>query len=265
MLSRTNRRTGSKVVRAFVPPRSVHPYGRHPAQVGELFEPEDRPLGVAVVLHGGFWRARYDRQLMDELCVDLAANGWLAWNLEYRRVGDGGGWPETLDDVSAGIDHLATLDPSRGLTPGPVPFVAVGHSAGGQLALWAAARPNPRVPITHAVSQAGVLDLHEADRLGLSDHAARELLRSTPDEEPERWRLASPLKLLPLGVPQLVVHGEKDDVVPASISAEYVQAARAAGDPCLASLLPGVGHYEHLDPSSDAWAAVRDFLESLAG
>jgi pimeloyl-ACP methyl ester carboxylesterase len=121
------------------------------------------------------------------------------------------------------------------------------------------------VPITHAVSQAGVLDLHGADRLGLSDHAARELLGSTPDEERERWRLASPAALLPLGVPQLVVHGEEDDVVPASISAEYVRAARAAGDPCLASLLPGVGHYEHLDPRSDAWAAVRDFLESLAG
>ncbi len=248
-----------------MPARSVHPYGRHPAQVGELFEPGTEPRGVAVVVHGGFWRARYDRHLMDELCVDLAANGWLAWNLEYRRTeGGDGGWPATFDDVAAGIDHLATLDASRGLTPGPVPFVAIGHSAGGQLALWAAARPSPRVAITHAVSQAGVLDLDEADRLGLSDHAARKLLSSTPDEEPERWRLASPAARLPLGVAQLVVHGEDDDVIPASISTAYVRAAQAAGDPCREVLLPAVGHYEHLDPGSDAWAAVRDFLESPA-
>ena len=244
MLSRTNCRTASKLGRHV----SVHSYGGHPSQVGELFEPEAGPVGVAVVLHGGFWRARYDRHLMDDLCRDLATNGWLAWNLEYRRLGDGGGWPETFDDVEAGIAHAST---------GHVTRVAIGHSSGGHLALWAATRG---IGVTHAVSQAGVVDLHEADRLGLSRNAARELLGCVPDEDPKRWRAASPAALAPLGVPQLLVHGEDDDEVPAALSS--VHAERDAD--AQLRLLPGVGHYEHLDPRSPAWATVREFLRGLA-
>ena len=226
---------------------SVHAYGRHPSQVGELFEPDGPAVGVAVLLHGGFWRVRYDRHLMDDLCRDLAANGWRAWNLEYRRLGDGGGWPETSDDIAAGIASLGASDG---------PTVAIGHSAGGHLALWAAAQGL----VTHAVSQAGVVDLHEADRLALSRNAARELLGCAPEENPERWRAASPAALAPLGVPQLLVHGEEDDEVPAAISRSY---ARQAGGEAELRVLPGVGHYEHLDPRSSAWATVRDFLEAL--
>ena len=244
MLSRTNCRTASKLGRHV----SLHSYGGHPSQVGELFEPDAGPVGVAVVLHGGFWRARYDRHLMDDLCRDLATNGWLVWNLEYRRLGDGGGWPETFDDVEAGIAHAST---------GHVPRVAIGHSSGGHLALWAATRG---IGVTHAVSQAGVVDLHEADRLGLSRNAARELLGCVPDEDPKRWRAASPAALAPLGVPQLLVHGEDDDEVPAALSS--VHAERDAD--AQLRLLPGVGHYEHLDPRSPAWATVRDFLRGLA-
>jgi acetyl esterase/lipase len=244
MLSRTNRRTASKLGRHV----SVHSYGGHPSQVGEVFEPDADPVGVAVVLHGGFWRADYDRHLMDDLCRDLATNGWLAWNLEYRRLGDGGGWPETFDDVEAGIAQLPADH---------VPRVAIGHSAGGHLALWAATRG---IGVTHAVSQAGVVDLHEADRLGLSRNAARELLGCDPDTNPKRWRTASPAALAPLGVPQLLVHGEDDDEVPATLSS-----AHAAKDTdAQLRLLPGVGHYEHLDPRSTAWTTVREFLEGLA-
>ena len=234
---------------------SVHAYGRHPSQVAELFEPEDSATGLAVVLHGGFWRASYDRHLMDDVCIALAAGDWLAWNLEYRRIGDGGGWPETFDDVATGIGHAAKLRVS-----GDLPFVAIGHSAGGHLALWAAAQG---LGLTHAVSQAGVVDLHEADRLGLSRHAARELLGAAPDDEPERWRHASPASLLPVGVPQLLVHGEDDDTVPAAMSSKYAEQARTAGDDVELRLLAGVGHYEHLDPRSTAWTAVREFLEAL--
>ena len=244
MLSRTNCRTASKLGRHV----SVHSYGGHPSQVGELFEPDAGPVGVAVVLHGGFWRARYDRHLMDDLCRDLATNGWLAWNLEYLRLGDGSGWPETFADVEAGIAHAST---------GHVPRVAIGHSSGGHLALWAATRG---IGVTHAVSQAGVVDLHEADRLGLSRNAARELLGCVPDVDPKRWRAASPAALAPLGVPQLLVHGEDDDEVPAALSS--VHAERDAD--AQLRLLPGVGHYEHLDPRSPAWATVRDFLRGLA-
>lgn len=217
-------------------------YGPHPSQVVEAFEPAGDPRGVAIVLHGGFWRARYDRHLMDPLCRDLAARGWAACNLEYRRLGEGGGWPQTFDDVEAGIRAA----------PAGAPRVAIGHSAGGQLALWAAARGL----VTHAVSQAGVVDLDAAAALGLSDGAADELVGG------DRTRFAgiSPAALVPLGVPQLLVHGEADDTVPVSLGVEYAERARAAGDRVDLVTLPGVGHYEHLDPASDAWRAVVEWL-----
>ncbi|MEX2210338.1 MAG: alpha/beta hydrolase [Gaiellaceae bacterium] len=213
-------------------------YGPHPSQVAELFEPAVAPRGVAVLIHGGFWREGYDRTLMEPLCRDLAARGWAAWNLEYRRLGGGGGWPATFDDVEAGIR-------ATGSAP-----VAIGHSAGGHLALWAAARGL----VTHAVSQAGVADLEEGARLGLSRGVVRELC------PPEAYAQASPAAMLPLGVPQLLVHGEQDDIVPASISRGYHAAALAAGDEVDLVTLPGVGHFEHLEPASDAWLAVIDWL-----
>lgn len=232
-------------------------YGPHPDQHGELFLPAGEPRpGVAVVLHGGFWRDRYDRRLMDGLCEDLAGAGLHAWNLEYRRL-PAGGWPETFDDVAAGIDAVAELglDSSR--------VVAIGHSAGGHLALWAASRPatEARVPVTHAVSQAGVADLREAARLELSAGVVGDLLGGTPDEVPERYAAASPAELLPLGVPQLLVHGGRDRNVPASISRDYSEHARAAGDDVELVLDPRSGHFEHLDPSSNVWLAVREWLD----
>jgi acetyl esterase/lipase len=217
-------------------------------------------------MHGGFWRDAYDRHLMDALCEDLAASGWAAWNLEYRRLGGGGGWPETFLDVAAGIDELLRLA-GRELDLGIV--VAIGHSAGGHLALWAAARRGlppeapgggPRVLVTHAVAQGGVVDLAEAARLRLSRSAAEQLLDAAPEEEPRRYLLASPAERLPLGVPQLLVHGERDDIVPAEMSGAYARAARAAGDRLDLALHRDLGHFEHLDPGSPAWDSVRDWL-----
>jgi dipeptidyl aminopeptidase/acylaminoacyl peptidase len=132
--------------------------------------------------------------------------------------------------------------------------VTIGHSAGGHLALWAAAQD---LGVTHAVSQAGVCDLDEAIRLRLSRNAARGLVG---DGE---TALLSPAALVPLGVPQLLVHGERDDVVPAAMSVAYAERARAAGDAVETAILPGVGHFEHLDPRSSAWHAVRDWLARL--
>jgi acetyl esterase/lipase len=219
--------------------RALHRYGDDPSQVAELFEAE-QPVGVAVVLHGGFWRDRYDRHLMDALCADLASRGWTAWNLEYRRLGSGGGWPATGEDVAAGIEALAR----RGA-------VAIGHSAGGHLALWAAAEGLVRA----AVGQAAVSDLREAQRLSLSGGVVGDLLGDAPP-----YAAASPLERLPLGVPQLLVHGEDDAIVPVSMSREYERAARAAGDDVELAALPGVGHFEHLDPASEAWRAVLRWL-----
>lgn len=218
----------------------LHRYGQDPSQVAEAFEPEGEPVGTAVVLHGGFWRDRYDRHLMDDLCVDLARRGWTAWNLEYRRLGSGGGWPATGDDVRTAIETLVGFG-----------AVAIGHSAGGQLALWAAAEGLVR----GVVAQAAVSDLAEAQRLGLSGGVVSELLGAAPAHGE-----ASPVERLPLGVPQLLVHGEDDAIVPAAMSRAYCEAAREAADDAELVVLPGVGHFEHLDPASEAWAAVTRWL-----
>jgi acetyl esterase/lipase len=223
---------------------------------------------VAVLIHGGFWRARYHLRLEDLLVADLADRGWAVWNLEFRRLGlrSGGGWPATFEDVAAGIDHLGTLDEPLDLAR----IVAIGHSAGGQLALWAAARrglpadapgADPSVRLAGAVAQAGVVDLREAARLGLSKHAAEKLLGGPPAKWPKRYDVASPLERLPLGVPHLLVHGDADDVVPIGLARGYADRAAYAGDPCELVELAGCGHLEHLDPGSRAWAPVVRWME----
>jgi dipeptidyl aminopeptidase/acylaminoacyl peptidase len=239
-----------------------HRYARRRSQFGELFLPAGGgPFPVAVVLHGGFWKAQYGRRLMHPLCADLAARGWAAWNLEYRRLGrlSGGGWPETFEDVALGIDHLAEL-PGPRLDLGRV--VAIGHSAGGHLAAWAAGRAEPRVPVTGVVSQAGVLDLCAAWERRLSRGVVSRLLDGTPEERPERYEAASPAERLPLGVPALLTHGERDDTVPAEMSESFARRARAAGDEVELVLAPDEGHYGHLDPANELWTAVVRWLPS---
>jgi acetyl esterase/lipase len=242
-------------------------YGDHPSQFCELFPaslPGPRP--AAVLLHGGFWRKRYGRELQGGIARDLAARGWAVWNVEYRRLGDGGGWPDTLVDVAAAIDALpdapAELDLSR--------VIAIGHSAGGQLAFWAAARPGlpdgapgagPRVRVTSAVSQAGALDLDELSRLGTSNAVVNELLDGTPAEVPQRYEIASPARRLPIGVPLLAVHGARDGDVPVHVSREFAAAATAAGDACELVVVDDERHYEHLEPGSLSWRAVVRWLE----
>ena len=249
--------------------RHVHAYGDHPAQVVELFLPSGSgPFAVCVVVHGGYWRAQYDRSLMTGLCDDLAAHGVAAWNLEYRRVGGGGGWPATFEDLGAGIDALAETSASLDLSR----VVAVCHSAGGQLALWAAARQtlpadapggDPRVPIVAAVSQAGVLDLGLAASLMPSSTPTRALL-GDPTAQYERYVLASPKERLPLGIPQLVLHGDRDDTVSMRIATSYATAARAAGDPCELRVLSQTRHFEHIDAGSEAWHVAREWLLAQA-
>src|SRR5215213_2932888 len=202
-------------------------YGDDQAQWADLHRPEGASRGVVVVIHGGFWRARYDASLGVPLAEDLAGRGWTAWNLEYRRVGNGGGWPATCDDVAAGIDRLADV---AGLDlSGPV--VTLGHSAGGHLATWAAARGRSErwrpvgVPVTAVVSQAGVLDQARAHADGLGGGAVQEFLGEPPGPE---HGTADPRRQVPLDVPVWCVHGRHDDVVPLGQSEGYVAAARAA-------------------------------------
>lgn len=237
--------------------RQTHRYGADPSQVADLHAPaggEGWP--VAVVIHGGFWRDRYDRTLMDALCADLTESGWAAWNLEYRRLGGGGGWPATFQDVAAGIDHMAAV-------PAPLDLarvVTIGHSAGGHLALWAASRDRPGVVVAAAVGQAAVSDLAAVARLGLSSGAVEELLGGAPEQVPDRYAAASPAQRLPLGVPILLVHGARDDTVPVALSRDFQLAAIAAGDACDLEIGEHGGHFEHIDPASDAWATVKRWL-----
>jgi acetyl esterase/lipase len=242
--------------------REHHAYGRARSQVGELFLPEgDGPHPVAIVLHGGFWRAQYGRHLTRPLCDDLALRGWAAWNVEYRRLGrlSGGGWPRTLDDAATAVDHLAAI-PRVALDLERV--VAIGHSAGGQLAAWLPTREAPSVRLRGVVAQAGVLDLRLASELRLSRSIVHRLLGGSPQQVPERYAAASPIQRVPLGVPVLLTHGERDDTVPPVMSEQFAGAARAAGDQVKLVLVPGQGHFGHLDPTGPLWAPVVKWLDA---
>ncbi|MEA2289192.1 MAG: hypothetical protein QOD55_1189 [Solirubrobacteraceae bacterium] len=240
-----------------------HRYGAHFHQFADLGVPAGGgPFPVAVLLHAGFWREQYTLELAEDLAADLTRRGWATWNVEFRRVGEvsGGGWEHTIGDVGLAIDALAGLDAPLDLER----VVAVGQSAGGHLALWAAGRRDGGVPLAGAVSQAGVPDLREAARLGLGDGAARELMGGEPDDVPERYAIASPAERLPTGVAQLLVHGDADDVVPVELSRRYAEAARAAGDDVELVVRPGDDHFVHLDPSSGAWGDVVRWLGRFA-
>ena len=244
-------------------------YGRDLSQFGELTLPAGGgPAAVAVVVHGGFWRATYGLELGRPLAVDLANAGYAAWNVEYRRVGNGGGWPATVEDIAAAVDLLA--GPGQDAAGGRLDLgrvVAVGHSAGGHLGVWLAARPGapagtpgagPRVHLRGVVSQAGVLDLVDAAEEGIGRRAVEAFLGGMPADVPDRYALASPAARVPLGVPVVAVHGDADPNVPLRQSERFVAAARAAGDPAELVRLPGTDHFAVIDPGTAAWRACRD-------
>jgi acetyl esterase/lipase len=244
-------------------------YGAHGDQFVELWLPDgEAPAPVVVVLHGGYWRAAYGIELARPLAADVAAAGLVGVAVEYRRVGGGGGWPATLEDVAAALDALPGLPVAGRLDLGDV--TVVGHSAGGQLAAWAAGRhrlpagapgAGPRVAIRAAVLQAGVLDLADADRLDLGRGAVRALLGGSPDAVPDRLAGADPVRLLPTGARVLCVHGSGDDVVPVGQSERYAAAARAAGDPVEVRVVPG-DHMALIDPGGAPWRVVREWLSA---
>lgn len=237
-------------------------YGSDRSQFAELSRTAAATsLGVVVVIHGGFWRDGFDLSLGRPLARSLVEEGWDVLNLEYRRVGGGGGFPQTFDDVADGIDLLAETDLATDRV------ITLGHSAGGHLAVWAAALGTlqdspwgtPRVPVTAAVSQAGVLDLAGAADVNLGGGAAQALMGGPPDAS---WRLADPAQQVPLPVPVRCVHAADDQVVPIGQSAAYVDRARAAGADAELVEVPG-DHFSVIDTASEAWRSTLTVLRDL--
>ena len=238
-------------------------YGPDPSQRADLHLPRGRgPFPVAVVLHGGYWQTAYGKLVTRPLALDLARRGWAAWNLEYRRLGTGrgggGGWPQTFEDVAGGVDALAGLAAPLDLSR----VVLVGHSAGGQLALWAAARaamPASAVGASPAVRAAAVVALAPVTDLGRARVHAEQLLGGGADRVPERWAQADPVRAGAPPVPALVVHPTGDRTVPVQRSREY---SARHGVPLLEA--PGV-HRDPIDPGSPSWAAAASWLEQHRG
>ena len=246
-------------------------YGPHRSQRGELhLPPGSGPHPLVVLIHGGSWQKRYSKLVMRALARDLRRRGWAVWNIEYRRIGAGGGWPETFIDVGAAVDHVralrAPLDQDR--------VSVLGHSAGGHLALWAAGRAAlpPHAPgapasrssptgFARAIALAGVCDLASAHREWRGG-AVERLLGGSPIQVPERYALADPLAQVPLAMPVLLVHGVHDQTVSVRLSRNYARAAGAAGgDVELIELEGEAGsHRAHIDPRSGGWATVVEWL-----
>jgi acetyl esterase/lipase len=257
-------------------------YGPETLQFGDLYLPASSgPHPTIILIHGGYWRARYGLNLMTGLAEDLTARGFAAWNIEYRRVGNpGGGWPGTFLDVARATDYLHIIESTYDLDLERV--VPIGHSAGGHLAFWVAARPRisagdplartsineghahngPLIP-RGAISLAGVLDLMLAWRLHLSMDAVVDLLGGTPSDVPERYTSASPAALLPLGIPQVLIHGTEDVNVPLEVSQSYAEAAKTANDQVTLIVLPGVDHFDVINARSAAWSKTIEALHDL--
>ena len=237
-------------------------YGQDPSQFAEISLPAaSAPAPVVVIIHGGYWQSGYGLELGRPLATDLAGRGFAAVNVEYRRIGGGGGWPQTGQDVAAAVDALPSqaqgrLDLSR--------VVGLGHSAGGQLAGWLAAQRSAAVPLTGVVLQAGVLDLVRGAEQGLGGGSVEEFLGGTPAQRPDAYAQASPIGLVPLGVPSVCVHGTTDQLVPIEQSERFVAAAKKAGDSSELRTFDG-DHFQPITPATQAWDLCVAGLNRLTG
>ena len=250
--------------------------GESPHQFGLLRVPRGHgPHPVVALVHGGCWLADYDYAHVESAAAAICARGAAVWTIEYRRLGqDGGGWPGTFRDAALGLDHLRALAPQHGLDLSRI--VAVGHSAGGHLALWLAARPRlsrsselfaaSPLPLAGVVSLAGIADLRAyALGAGRCNASVRPLLGGAAAAAARRYAQASPLELAPLAVPLRIVHGARDAIVPVAQSEALAAAERAGGGNAVLEVLPRAGHFDLIAPFADAWATVERRVLELAG
>jgi acetyl esterase/lipase len=236
-------------------------YGSDENQFVDLRLPKSKaPHALGLVIHGGYWRARYDLGYMGHLCVALATDGIATANLEYRRVGNlGGGWPGTFADIRAAYQflmqnaHKYAFDTKR--------VMVMGHSAGGQLALCLAAH---EAGVKAAISLAGVVDLQRAYELHLSNDAVVEFLGGTPAQVADHYREADPMRLA-IGARQWLVQGAADDVVPPALSADYVRAKAQMKEDVRLVEIAGAGHFDVVDPRATAWMKVGGVVRDAAG
>lgn len=258
----------------YVPGVETFRYGADPSQVCELYLPTScassaTKFPVAVIVHGGCWRSTINFQHVGQWCAALAETGLAVWNIEYRRVGNGGDWPNLLSDVALAYDTLALaaerfpLDLQR--------VVVCGHSAGGQLALWLAARPRlpaewratQAIPIRGVLALAPIVDLAASIAEKICTGNALNMVGGTAAEYADRYQLASPLHQLPIGVRQIILYGAHDEIVPPSHAAAYIAKAYACGEDLRFHVLPWAGHFELVTAGSSAWDEVLDCLLSL--
>jgi len=247
------------------------PYADHASGFGDLrMPPGDGPFPVVLLVHGGCWLADYNLDYLAGLAAALTAEGYATWSIEYRRVGeDGGGWPGTFEDVAAAADHLRVLATSYSLDTNRV--VAVGHSAGGHLALWLAGRrvlaeedplrgPHP-LALAGVVSLAGIPDLAAYNAPEGCGSVVPGLLGGEPADHPERLKRTSPIEQLPLDLPRIMISGGQDPIVPAVHARNYAEAG--AGEPITTVVVESAGHFELVTPEGRAWDELRDALREL--
>lgn len=227
-------------------------FGDAPSRFFDLFLPEKQLRGAVMMIHGGFWRVRYDLQHTSHLCAALAREGIAVANLEYRRVGEpGGGWPGTYEDVLAGFDAVQKKLGDR--------IVVLGHSAGGHLALRLAADHHP----TGIVALAPVADLTEAHKLGLSNGAVAEFLGGAPEAIPAVYEAADP-RFHASSVQRCLIHGEHDDTVPMSLSYSYLKARGTDKPDIVLVKIKEANHFDLIDPESQVgWDPVRKSVKAL--
>ncbi|MEV0740237.1 alpha/beta hydrolase [Streptomyces sp. NPDC050549] len=271
-----------------VEPDSTAAYGDHPDQVIDFYAPHGErvpgePAPLVVVLHGGAWRAPYDRRHITPFADFLARRGFAVANVEYRRGAAlpaqggtspvAGRWPETFDDVAAALDALPALVREALPQADSRRTVLTGHSAGGHLALWAAARhvlpkdapwrTDAPAALRGVVALAPIADFTVAEKLAVCGGAAGQLLGGEATFA-ERLPYADPTLLLPTGIATTLVQGRADLDVPQAVAESYADAAAKSGEVVGLTLLEDVGHFPLIDPAADACAVVAEEIAQLA-